>query len=212
MSSGINFVKPKYDEKAKLCYIDTDSFIIYIKTDYIYKDIAEVVEARFDTSNNKLDRSLPKGKNKKVIGLMKDELGEQIMKELFGLRVKAYSYLKENNDEDKKAKGTKKCAIKRKLKFQDYKNCLEATLTEKKINHLEKTKIDEDSLKEFIKNNKLIIKTQQRFKGKRHNVFTEEINKIALNSNDDKRMQSIDSIETYARGINKDLVCKKERN
>ena len=96
-----------------------------------------------------------------------------------------------------------------KTRFQDYKNCLEAALIENKINHLEK-KIHVDSLKEFIKNNELIIKTQQRFKSESHNVFTEEINKIALSSNNDKRMQSIDSIETYAYGINKDLVCKKE--
>ena len=86
---------------------------------------------------------MPKGKNK-VIGLIKDELDEQIMKELFGLRVKAYSYLKENNDEDKKAKGTKKCVIKRKLKFQDNKNCLEAVQIENKVNHSEENKIDVD--------------------------------------------------------------------
>ena len=63
--------------------------------------------------------------NKKVSGLMKDELGGQIMKEFVGLRAKTYNYIKENNDEDKKAKGTKMCVIKRKLKFKDYKNCLE---------------------------------------------------------------------------------------
>ena len=68
-----DFVKPKYDEKVKLCYMDTGSIIVYIKTDDIYKDIAEDVETRFDTSNYGLDRLLPKGKNKKVIGLMKDE-------------------------------------------------------------------------------------------------------------------------------------------
>ena len=55
-----DYVKPKYDEKAKLCYMDTDSFIIYIKTDDIHKDIAKDVENRFDTSNNELDRPLPK--------------------------------------------------------------------------------------------------------------------------------------------------------
>ena len=74
-----DYVKPKYGEKAKLCYMDTDSFIVYIKTDDIYKDIAEDVETRFDTSNYELDRPLPKGKNKKVIGLMKDELGRKII-------------------------------------------------------------------------------------------------------------------------------------
>ena len=61
-----------------------------------------------------------------------------------------------------------------------------------------------------MKNNKLILKTQQSFKSERDNGFTEEINRIALNSNDDKRMQSIDSIETYRYGTSKDLICKKE--
>ena len=85
-----------------------------------------------------MDRPLPKGKNKKVTGLMKDELGGQIMKEFVGLRAKTYSYLKDTNDEDKKAKGTKKCVIKRKLKFENYKNCLEATQLDNKIKYLEK--------------------------------------------------------------------------
>ena len=67
-----------------------------------------------------------------------------------------------------------------------------------------------DSPKDFIKNDKLILKTQQRFKSERHNVFTEKINKIAVSSNDDKRMQSIDLIETYAYRTSKNLVRKKE--
>ena len=67
-----DYVKPKYGEKEKLCYMDTDSFTVYIKTDVIYKDIAEDVETRFDISNYELVRPSPKGKNKKVIGLMKD--------------------------------------------------------------------------------------------------------------------------------------------
>ena len=78
------------------------------------------------------------------------------------------------------------------------------------MNYLEKNKIDIDSIKEFTKNNKSILKTQQRFKSERRNVFTEEINKIALSSNDDKRMQSIDLIETYAYATSKDLVSDKE--
>ena len=65
--------------------------------------------------------------------------------------------------------------------------------------------------KEFVKNNKLILKTHQRLKSERHNVFTKEINKIVLSSNDNKRMQSIDSIETYAYGTSKDLICKREK-
>ena len=74
------------------------------------------------------------------------------------------------------------------------------------MHHLEKNQIDVDSFKEIIKYNKLILKTRQRFKSERHNVFTEEINKIALSSNYDKRMQSIDSTESYAYRMNKDLV------
>ena len=132
---------------------------------------------------------------------MKDELGGKIMKEFVELRSKTYSYLKGNNDEDKKAKDTKKCVIKRKIKFQDYKNFLEAAQIKNKINHLERNKIDVDGLKEFIKNNKLILKTQQGLKSQRHIFFTEEINKIALSSNNGKRMQSIDLIETYANGM-----------
>ena len=119
-------VRPKYGENAKLCYMDTDCFIVHVKTDDIYKDTAEDVETRFDNSNFEIDRPLPKVKNRKVIELMKDGLGGQVMKEFVGLRAKIYSYLKDNNDEDKKAKGIKKCVIKRKLKFEDYKNCLEA--------------------------------------------------------------------------------------
>ena len=87
-----DYVKPKYGKQAKLCYMDTDSFIVYIKTDDIYKDIAEDVETRFDTSNYELERLLPKEKNKKVIELTKDELGGKIMTKSVGLRAKSYSY------------------------------------------------------------------------------------------------------------------------
>ena len=60
-----DYLKPKHGENSKLCYMDTESFILHVKTDDTYKDIAEDVETRFDTSNFKLDRQLPKGKNKK---------------------------------------------------------------------------------------------------------------------------------------------------
>ena len=118
-----DYVKPKCDEKRKLCYMNTDSFIVCIKTDDIYKDIAEDVETRFDTSNYELecssiDKPLPKGKNKKVIGLMKDELGGKVTTKFAGLRAKKEnSYLIDNGSEEKEAKGTKKCVIKRKLKL-----------------------------------------------------------------------------------------------
>ena len=71
------------------------------KTDDIYKDIAEDVETRFDTSNFELDRPLPNEKNKEVVGLIKEELGGEIMKEYVGLRAKMYSYLTDNKDKDK---------------------------------------------------------------------------------------------------------------
>ena len=103
-----DYVNPKYREEAKLYYMDTDSFIVYITTHDIYKDIAEDVETRFDTSNYELHTPLPKGKIKNVIGLMKDELGGKIMTKFIGLRAKTYSYLIDNDSEDKKAKGTKK--------------------------------------------------------------------------------------------------------
>ena len=207
-----DYVKPKYGEKAKLFYMDKDSFIFHVKTDDIYKDIADDVETKFDTSNFEIDTPLPKEKNKKVIRLMKDDLGGNIMNEFVGLRVK--SYLKENNGEYKKEKGTKKRVIKRKLKFQDYKNCLRAAKIENKINYLEKEKFNLDNLKEgqreFVKN-KLILKTQQGFKSERHNVFTEEINKISLSSNDDKRMSSIGLTEKYAYGTSRDIIYVKEK-
>ena len=115
-----DYVKPKYGEKAKLCCMDTGSFTVYLKTGDICKEIAENVETRFDTSNFELNRSLPKEENKQVIGLKKDELGRKIMTKFVGLRAKTYSYLIDDNTEDKKAKSSKKCAIKRKHKLRNY--------------------------------------------------------------------------------------------
>ena len=107
-----NYIKPKYGKKAKPFFIDTNSFIVHIKTKVIYKDIAEDVETRFDTSNYDIDKSLRIGKNKQVIGLMEDELGGKIMKEFVRLCPKP-SYLKDNNDDSKKAIGRKSCVIKK---------------------------------------------------------------------------------------------------
>ena len=98
-----DYIKPKYGDRAKLCYIDTDSFFIYIETDDFYQDIANDVERWFDTSNYDENdkRPLPIGKNKKVIGLLKDGLGGKIMGELFALRAKTYAYLINGfNDDD----------------------------------------------------------------------------------------------------------------
>ena len=88
-----DYVRPKYGEKVKLCYMDADSFIVCRKTDDIYKDIADHVETRFDTSNYELGRPLSNEKNKKVIGLMKDKLGGKSITKFLGLIAKNYSYL-----------------------------------------------------------------------------------------------------------------------
>ena len=134
-----DYINPKYGDRAKLCYTDTDSFIIYIKTEDFFEDISNDVERWFDTSNyDKNDkRPLPIGKNKKVPGLFKDELGGKIMTEVVALRPKTYAYLIDGYDDDdddddyeknkiinKKAKGTKKCVIKRTFIFKNYKDCL----------------------------------------------------------------------------------------
>ena len=119
-----DYMKKKYGDMVKLCYMDTDSLIMNIKTKGFYKDIAQDVEERFDTSNYDVDRPLPKGKNKKVIGLMKDELGGGMITEFVALRPKTYSYLTDEFIEMKKVKGTKKYVIKKMLKFEDYKKCL----------------------------------------------------------------------------------------
>ena len=89
----MNYVKKKYGDMVKLCYMDIDSLIMNIKIKDFYKDIAQNVEERFDTSHYDIDRPLPKGKNKKVIGLMKDELGGGIITEFVALRLKTYSYM-----------------------------------------------------------------------------------------------------------------------
>ena len=104
-----DYAQPKYDEKAKRCYMDTDGFIVYIKAYDIYEDIAKDVEIRFDTNYeiecNSIDKPLPK--NKKVIGLMKDELVRTVITKFVGVRAKTYSYLIHDGSKDKKAKGTK---------------------------------------------------------------------------------------------------------
>ena len=116
-------------------WIQALQFIVYIKTDDTYKDIAKDLEIRYDTLNYELDGPLSKEKNKKVIGLMKDELGRKIMAKIVELRAKTYTYLV---NEDNIAKSTKECVIKRKLKFENYKNGLEATILANTINYLEK--------------------------------------------------------------------------
>ena len=165
-----DYMKPKYNN-VKLCYLDTNSFVMNIKTEDFYEDVANDVEKRFDTSNYEVNRPLPTGKNKKVIGLMKDELGGGIITEFFVLRPKTYPYLTDDCKENKKAKGTKKCVIKKMIKFNDYKN--------------------------FLLEDEVVLKSQQRFRSKGHDAYTENINKITLSSNDDKRLTASDKITSY---------------
>ena len=108
-----DYMKPKYNDNVRLCYIYTDSFIMNLKTNDFYENIASDVENRFDTSNCEGNtsetsalarRPLPTGKNKKVIGLMKGELGGKIITEFVTLRPKTYSFLTNDGKEDKKAK------------------------------------------------------------------------------------------------------------
>ena len=178
-----DYMKQKYNNDVKLCYMDTDSFVMHIKTNDFYKDIASDVENRFDTSNYEVNtsetstlarRPLPTGKNKKVVGLMKDELNGKIIMEFVTLRPKTYSFLTDDGKEDKKAKRTKKCVIKKMIKFNDYNKCL--------------------------LNGEIILKSQQRFISNKHDVYTEDVNKIALSNDDDKRIVLPDKISSYPYG------------
>ena len=133
-----DYMKRKYNsDRLQLCHMDTDSLVYHIKTKDFYTDISNDVEERFDTSgyNKENTKPLPIGKNKEVIGLMKDELGDAIMTEFVALRSKLYSYRKVDGSktseapegprftEDKKCKGIKKRIVKKTLTFEDYKTC-----------------------------------------------------------------------------------------
>ena len=100
-------MQPKYGDNLRLCYTDTDSFIFHVKTEDFYKDIANDLEKRFDTSNYEVNIPLPTGKNKKVIGLMKNELGGKIMTKFAAPRAKTYSYLMDDDSEAKRQKEQK---------------------------------------------------------------------------------------------------------
>ena len=104
-----DYFKPKYGDRAKICYMDTASFIIHIRTAGFYDDIANDVERWFDTSNYDYNdkRPFPTGENKKVIGLFKDELGGKTVKEFCALRPKTYAYLMDDGSERKKQKEQK---------------------------------------------------------------------------------------------------------
>ena len=149
--------------------MDTDSFVMMIKTDSFFKDINNDIEKYFDTSN------FDKNDNKPLlIGRFKDEIGGKIISAFCALKAKTYAYKLDNDKEVKKAKGTKKCVVKRHITFNDYVDIL--------FSH------------------KKLLKTQFTFKSDNYNIYTQKINKIALNYFDDKRIQVDDKITTYPYG------------
>ena len=153
--------------------MDTDSLIYHIETEDFYKDIAEDVKDRFDTSGFNPNKPLPVGLNKKVIGLMKDELGGEIMTEFVTLRTKMYAN-KTGSAESKKCKGIKKCVVKKTISFEDYKNCLFSGETS--------------------------YRSQLMFRSLKHKVKTLEVNKLALSRDDDDKHITVNGINSLARG------------
>ena len=174
-----NYIKKKYESKAKLLFTDTDSLAYEIETEDFYKDISEDVEAKFDTSNYAKSRpsDIPVGVNKKVIGMFKDECGGKIMHEFVGLRAKLYSYKMYEGDETNKCKGVKSSVVKKEITFKDYKDCLFGGLADGKQ-----------------------MRTMNVIRSHKHELCTEQVNKIALSSNDDKRVVLEDRVHTLARG------------
>ena len=172
-----DYMKQQYNnDKLQLFYMDIDLLVCLIKTEDFYSDIADDVLTRFDTSGYCPNHPLPVGLNKKVIGLMKNELGGTIMTEFVALRPKLYSYIKLDGSEDKKCKGIKKCVIKKTLTFGDYKTCF------------------------LNQTNESVYRSQLMLRSSKHEVHTIEVNKVALNLDDDKQISKKDGISTLARG------------
>ena len=171
-----NYIKPMYGDKAKLLFTDTDSLMYEIETEDFYKDISGDVKNRFDTSDypNNHPSGIPTGCNKKVLGMFKDEAMGKSIKEFVGLRAKLYSYKMFEGEESKKCKGIKKRVVEKSITHEDYKTCL---LTGKE---------------QLRKMN--IIRSYE------HEVYTEEVNKVALSAEDDKRYIMNDGIHTMAWG------------
>ena len=171
-----NYIKNKFNDKATLLFTDTDSLAYEIETEDFYKDISGDVHGFFDTSNFPKGHSsgIEVGCNKKVVGMFKDEAGGKIISEFVGLRPKLYAYKMHEGKEEKRCKGVKKAVVKRSINFEDYKTCL------------------------FT--GKPQTRTMNVIRSHRHELFTEEINKIALSANDDKRVILEDGIHTLAHG------------
>ena len=171
-----NYIKAKYGDKAKLLFTDTDSFMYEIETEDFYKDISGDVKDWFDTSDYPENHpsGIPTGENKKVLGMMKDEAAGKIITEFVGLRSKLYSYKMDEGEENKKCKGIKKQVVKNSITHEDYKTCLET--------------------------GKEQLRKQNIIRSYEHEVYTEEVNKVALSAEDDKRYILEDGKHTLAWG------------
>ena len=171
-----NYIKQKYEDKAKLFLTDTDSTMYEIQTEDFYKDISAIVKQRFDTSNYPPDHpsGIPSGSNKKVLGMFKDEVGGKVIDEFVGLRAKLYSYKMLEGEESKKCKGVKESVVKKSITHGDYKKCLFTG-------------------KEQLRKMNII-------RSYRYEVYTEEVNKVALCPIDDKRHILEDGAHTLALG------------
>ena len=171
-----NYIKKKYGDKAKLLFTDTDSLMYEIQTEDFYKDINGDVKDRFDTSDYPPNHpsGIPTGCNKKVLGMFKDEAGGKIIDEFVGLRAKLYSYKMLEGEESKKCKGVKKLVVKNSITHENYKNCLFTG-------------------KEQLRKMNVI-------RSHKHDIYTEEVNKIALSSSDDKRYILEGQTATFALG------------
>ena len=171
-----NYIKRKYGDKAKLLFTDTDSLMYEIQTEDFYKDISVDVKLRFDTSDYppNYPSGIPSGFNKKVLGMFKDEAGGKVIDEFVGLREKLYSYKMLEGEESKKCKGVKKSLVKMSIAHEDYKKCLFTG-------------------KEQLRKMNVI-------RSYRHEVYTEEVNKVALCPSDDKRHILEDQVHTLALG------------
>ena len=168
------YIKEKYPNKAELLFTDTDSLMYHIKTKDFYKDIDPDVRDKFDTSDypSVHPSGIITGANKKVIGMFKDEVAGKQITHFVGLRPKLYSFKVEDEKELKKCKGIKKNVVKKKIDFDDYVKCLFSG--EKQMRKM-----------------KII-------RGTHHDIYSKEVNKIALSNEDDKRKVLDDSIHTLA--------------
>ena len=168
------YIKEKYSSKAELLFTDADSLMYQIKTKDFYKDISDDVQDKFDTSDYPPNHKsgILTGVNKKVIGMFKDEVAGRQITHFVGLRPKLYSYKVEGQQELKKCKGVKKNVVKKSLEFDDYVKCL---LTGEKQ-----------------------MRTMKIIRSEKHNIYSKELNKIALSNLDDKRLVLEDKIHTLA--------------